>query len=56
MLQGLFFLQGGTGKLINLGKGIYYQDENFALTFFLPWPKSQLSEEKTYVKKCQSAP
>lgn len=43
MLQGSFFLQGSFGKLINLGKGIHFQDENFAFFFFLNfvllWPK-----------------
>lgn len=34
MLQGLFFLQGRSGKLTNFCKGIYYQDENFVFKFF----------------------
>lgn len=54
MLQGLFFLQGSFGKLINLGKGIHFQDENFACNFFFFLTlakKNQLSEKKMYGKK-----
>jgi len=54
MLQGLS-LPGRSGKLINLGKGIYYQDENFACTFFTVAKKSAFSRKK-YADKCQSAP
>jgi len=50
MLQGLFFLQGRPGKPINLGKGIYNEDENFALKFFTVAKKSAF-RGKTYVIK-----
>lgn len=55
MLQGLGFLQGRSGKLVNLGKGIYYQDENFACKFCTV-AKKWAFRGKKYEKKCQSAP
>lgn len=50
MLQGLVFLQGRSGKLTNLGKGIYYQDEHFACKFFTVARKSAFRGKK-YEKK-----
>lgn len=50
MLQGLFFLQGRSGKLFNLGRGIYHQDENFACEFFTVAKKSAFREKKVWEK------
>lgn len=56
MLQGLFFLQGSFGKLINLGKGIHFQDENFEcyLFFFYSGQKISFQRKRKYGKNaCQ---
>lgn len=56
MLQGLFFLQRSFGKLINLGKGIHFQDENFECNFFfLTLAKKSAFREKESMGKnvCQ---
>lgn len=50
MLRGVFFLQGRSGKIINLGKGIYYQDENFACKFFTVAKKSAFRGKKVWEK------
>lgn len=54
-LQGLFFLQGRSGKLINLGRGIYYQDENFACKFCPVAKKVSFQRKKVWEKMSVSS-